>query len=61
MYELKNGSARLVYTLARHKEDPVALQYLAHALNYDQVQLQQDIQALMDFYQQSENRQQEND
>ena len=48
MYELKNGSARLVAALAAHRDDPVAVQYLAKALNYQTDQLRQDIDALVD-------------
>ena len=50
MYELKNGTARLVATLARYKDDTAAMQQLAAALNYDQEQLTQDIQALHDHH-----------
>ena len=54
MYELYNGTARLVFALDHTKENAAAIKMLAHVLNYYPEQLQQDIQALYDFYQQAE-------
>ncbi len=48
MYEFYNGSTRLVSALQDRKDDSVAIQYIAHALNYSPKQLMQDIQALSD-------------
>ncbi len=53
MYELKNGSARLVGALERMKEDPERVKQLASILYYCEDQLVQDIQALSDYYGQS--------
>ncbi len=53
MYELKQGSARLVYALESYKEDEVRIAQLARALNYEPSQLKEDIQALADYYSQS--------
>ena len=52
MYELINGSARLVYAMERMKEDPVRMKRLANILYYCEDQLGQDIQALADFFEQ---------
>ena len=53
MYELVNGSARLVGALERMKEDPERINQLASVLYYEPSQLVQDIQALEDYYSQS--------
>ena len=50
MYELYNGSSRLVGALERVKEDPERMKVLADLLYYCQDQLSQDIQALSDYY-----------
>ena len=52
MYELINGSARLVYAMERMKEDPARIKRLANILYYCEDQLGQDIQALADFFEQ---------
>ena len=52
MYELKNGSARLVSALERSKDDDYKIRQIAVLLNYMPDQLKQDIQALTDFYNQ---------
>ena len=54
MYEFKNGSARLVYALDRRKDDPESISALAKDLYYIPEQLIQDIQALVDYYEQAE-------
>ena len=51
MYELKQGTARIVAALYSRKEDPVAIQRIAQATNYLPQQLREDIQALYDFFQ----------
>lgn len=56
MYEFYNGTARLVTALDHTKEDAAVIKMLANALNYYPEQLQQDIQALYDFYLQSESK-----
>lgn len=53
MYELKNGSARLVGALERYADDSARLKALAQILNYQESQLKQDIKALVDYYQNS--------
>ena len=53
MYELKQGSARLVYALESVSEDEAKIKALAHYLNYCEDQLEQDIQALIDYYEQA--------
>ena len=53
MYELVNGSARLVGALERMKQDSERVQQLASVLYYEPSQLVQDIQALEDYYSQS--------
>ena len=50
MYELFNGSARLVGALERCAQDPERIKYLADVLSYCDDQLMQDIEALADFY-----------
>ena len=50
MYELMNGSRRLVDALERRMDDPESLAALADDLYYCEDQLKQDIQALVDFY-----------
>ncbi len=50
MYELRQGTARIVTALHNRKEDPVAIQRIAQALDYIPQQLQEDIQALYDFF-----------
>ena len=50
MYELRNGTARLVNALDNIKEDKEAIELIARATNYLPQQLQEDIQALYDFY-----------
>ena len=52
MYELMNGSARLIYALERMKEDSARMKRLANILYYCEDQLGQDIQALTDFFEQ---------
>lgn len=59
MYELKNGSARLIYALNAIKEDSGAIAQIAQATNYLPQQLKEDIQALHDFYSQAEQEEQE--
>lgn len=56
MYELINGSARLVYAMERMKEDPARMKRLANILYYCEDQLGQDIQALVDYYEQKKNK-----
>lgn len=48
MYELENGSKRLAGALERVAADSTRLTQLAHLLNYEREQLEQDIQALND-------------
>ena len=51
MYELRNGTARLIYAIHRHcSEDEIALRKMSLLLNYEPRQLQQDIRAAVDFY-----------
>ena len=50
MYELKNGSARLVGALERCMDDPERMAHLTSILYYCADQLPQDIQALVDYY-----------
>lgn len=50
MYELRNGTARLVNALNAIKEDNVAIARIAQATNYLPQQLKEDIQALYNFY-----------
>ena len=50
MYELNQGSARLISVLSRYKEDPNTVKRLAYLLNYDYEQLGEDLKALCDFY-----------
>lgn len=52
MYELMNGSARLVYALERCSGDPARMKHLADILYYCEDQLPQDVEALVDFYEQ---------
>ena len=52
MYELINGSTRLVYAMECMKEDPARMKRLANILYYCEDQLGQDIQALADFFEQ---------
>ena len=52
MYELMNGSARLVYALERCSGDPARMKRLANILYYCENQLGQDIQALADLFEQ---------
>ena len=54
MYELKQGTARLVSALYRRREDKFDLAYLATALNYVPEQLKEDIEALHDYFEQQE-------
>lgn len=49
MYELRQGTERIVTALYQRIEDPVAIQRIAAATNYMPRQLQEDIQALYDF------------
>jgi hypothetical protein len=50
MYELMQGSGRLTFALYQHIYDDRTLKTLAYALDYGNTeQLQQDIQALVDF------------
>ena len=53
VYELKQGTARIVSALYNRKDNPAAIQRLAAALDYLPEQLEEDIRALNDFYQQS--------
>lgn len=53
MYELKNGTARLVNALLSIKGDRTAIAKIAQATNYLPQQLQEDIQALYDYYTQT--------
>lgn len=48
MYERENGAKRIVFALYCRKEDPAAIQRMAHVLNYESTQLIEDIQALHD-------------
>ena len=48
MYELINGSERLMGAIERRVEDPEFMVTLADLLFYDEDQLAQDIQALSD-------------
>ena len=48
MYELHNGSERLMGAIERRMEDPEFMAALADLLFYDEDQLAQDIQALRD-------------
>ena len=50
MYEFLNGSARLVGALERCADDPDRFSVLARLLYYCPDQLEQDIKALVDFY-----------
>lgn len=50
MYELKQGTARIVCTLDQLREDPVTVNRLAQILHYVPEQLTQDLQALSDYY-----------
>lgn len=50
MYELRNGTARLINALDAIKEDSGAIERIAQATNYLPQQLKEDIQALYDFY-----------
>jgi len=50
MYELRNGTARLINALDAIKEDSGAIEQIAQATNYLPQQLKEDIQALYDFY-----------
>ena len=52
MYELMNGSARLVYALERCSGDPARMKRLADILYYCEDQLEQDVVALVVFYEQ---------
>ena len=54
MYELKQGTARLISALYRRREDKFDLAYLACALNYIPEQLKEDIEALHDYFEQQE-------
>ena len=48
MYELMNGSERLMGAIERRVDDPEFMEALAELLFYDEDQLAQDIQALRD-------------
>ena len=48
MYELINGSERLIGAIERRVEDPEFMVTLADLLFYDEDQLAQDIKALSD-------------
>ena len=50
MYELNNGTSRLVEALYNRKNDRKTIEVLSKELNYCDDQLKQDIQALYDFY-----------
>lgn len=50
MYELKNGSERLVNALYQILDDDSRLQAISKALSYYKPQLAEDIQALQDYY-----------
>lgn len=56
MYELKQGTGRLITALYSRKEDPTAIQRIAAATNYLPQQLEEDIQALYDFYLQAKEK-----
>ena len=49
MYELKQGTYRIVNALYSRLDDPIAIQKISAATNYMPCQLQEDIQALHDF------------
>lgn len=49
MYELKNGTMRLLKALDNIQCDNAKIKRLAELLNYYPEQLEQDIQALNDF------------
>lgn len=51
MYELKQGTARLVSALYNRKDDAPTIQRLAVLLDYLPEQLEEDITALSAFYQ----------
>ena len=53
MYELKNGSARLINAIYNRNDNPGFIQNLARQLDYIPSQLQQDVQALNDYYEQT--------
>lgn len=50
MYELKQGSKRIVNALYDRKEDNEVIGRLAAITNYLPSQLREDIQALYDFF-----------
>ena len=50
MYELQNGSSRLVHALDRLSDDPERMVALAGILFYCNDQLKEDIRALVDYY-----------
>ena len=50
MYELRQGTERIVTALYNRKEDTEAIRRIAGATNYLPRQLQEDIQALYDFF-----------
>ncbi len=56
MYELYNGSERLMGAIENRVSDPVFLHQLAELLYYEPEQLAQDVQALRDRLDQSEER-----
>lgn len=48
MYEREHGAKRIAFALYCSKENPAAIQKMAHVLNYESDQLKEDIQALHD-------------
>lgn len=50
MYELRQGTARLIAALYSRKLDAGAIRKIAEATNYIPEQLQEDIAALHDFF-----------
>ena len=53
MYELRQGTARLIAALYARIDDPEAIRRIASATDYIPAQLKEDIQALQDFYTQA--------
>ena len=54
MYELKQGTARLINALEQRKDNQAAIKRIAADLDYLPAQLREDIQALYDYYRQAE-------
>ena len=56
MYERKAGTARLANALNDVRENEAKILRLAYILNYNPQQLQEDIMALYDAYQEAKTR-----